>query len=91
MAANAANLDRYFPTKGNYDFSAIEKHLSELAVHHKQLILLLETKNFGYPDEVSIMPGYVLNDPQFEDAVFKFPAGPGAVNGQSRTGRRGSI
>ena len=78
------------PTKGNYDFSAIEKHLSELAAHHKQLILLVETKSFGYPNEVPIVPDYVLNDPQFEGAVFKFPAGPRAVNGQSRTGRRGS-
>ncbi|CAG9934183.1 hypothetical protein [Candidatus Nitrotoga arctica] len=78
------------PTRGNYDFSAIEKHLSELAAHHKQLILLVETKSFGYPNEVPIVPDYVLNDPQSEGAVFKFPAGPGAVNGQRRTGRRGS-
>ncbi len=78
------------PTKGNYDFSAIEKHLSELAAHHKQLILLVETKSFGYPNEGSIVPDYVLNDPQFEGAVFKFPAGPKDSNGQSRSGRRGS-
>lgn len=78
------------PTRGNYDFSVIEKHLSELATHHKQLILLVETKSFGYPNEASIVPDYVLNDPQFEGAVFKFPAGAGVMNGQSRTERRGS-
>ncbi len=32
----------------------------------------------------------MLNDPQFEGAVFKFPPSAGAMNGQSRAGRRGS-
>jgi len=75
LAANAANLDRYFPTKGNYDFSAIEKHLSEMAAHHKQIIVLVETKSFGYSNEIPLAPDYVLNDPQFKGAVFKFLAG----------------
>lgn len=79
------------PTKGNYDFSAIEQQLNELAAHHKQLIILVETKSFGYPNETPIAPDYILNEPEFEGGAFKFPAGPGAQKGQaSRTGRRGS-
>ena len=79
------------PSKGNYDFRAIEQHLNELAAHHKQLIILLETKSFGYSNDIPIAPDYVLNDAEFEGGAFKFPAGPGAKKGQAApTGRRGS-
>ncbi|HRK57963.1 MAG TPA: beta-galactosidase, partial [Burkholderiaceae bacterium] len=55
------------PSKGQYDFSAIEKHLNELAAHRKQLVLMVETKSFGYPSDSPIAPEYVLNDAAFEN------------------------
>jgi len=59
-----------------------------MAAHHKQIIVLVETKSFGYSNEIPLAPDYVLNDPQFEGAMFEFPAGTKDSNGQSRSGRR---
>lgn len=81
------------PSKGNYDFHAIEKQLNEMAAHKKQLVVLLQTKLFGYPNDGPAAPDYVLTEPEFEGGVFRFATGAGGADGgreHARVGRRGS-
>lgn len=55
---------------GVYNFTSIDKRLSELATKNKRLMILLETKSF---DPVTpLVPNYLKNDPIYEGGIFAF-------------------
>ena len=55
---------------GVYDFTSIEKKLSELAARNKRLIILLELKSWG--TDTDLVPDYVTNNPIYEQGIFAF-------------------
>ncbi|WP_394808852.1 glycoside hydrolase [Nitrosomonas sp.] len=55
---------------GVYDFSFIEKRLSELAAQNKRLMILLELKSWGA--DTDLVPDYVINNPIYENGIFAF-------------------
>lgn len=58
--------------KGVYDFSAIDKHLTELAIHKKRLIILLELKSsVAYP-QAELVPDYVKAGTLYEGGLFPY-------------------
>ena len=64
-------LQRYWwaqvePTKGHYDFSAIEADLEMLQRVGKRLIIQIRERTYsGSPDPSGVIPDYILSDPEF--------------------------
>ncbi len=57
------------PEEGQYDFTAIERVLAELAPHNKRLIVLLELKSFK--PQVLPVPFYMATE-KYEGGAFPF-------------------
>ena len=55
---------------GVYDFSSIEKKLSELSAKNKRLMILLELKSWGA--DTDLVPNYVINNPIYEKGIFAY-------------------
>jgi hypothetical protein len=55
---------------GVYNFTSIEKRLSELAAKNKRLMILLELKSWGA--DTDLVPDYVINNPIYENGMFAY-------------------
>jgi len=55
---------------GVYDFTSIEKRLSELSSKNKRLMILLELKSWGA--NTALVPDYLKNNPIYEGGVFPY-------------------
>ncbi len=60
------------PAKGVYDFSAIDEHLTELAIHKKRLIILLELRSSVDYLQAELVPDYVKAGILYEGGVFPY-------------------
>ena len=59
------------PKEGVYNFSAIDKHLAELAKRNKRLVILLELKDMGTDEESSPVPAFART-PLYEGGTYAF-------------------
>ncbi|MFF4098935.1 hypothetical protein [Streptomyces sp. NPDC001903] len=74
------------PTKGQYDFSAIEEALATLQARHKKLFVQVQDRFFSAPTR---LPNYLLTDPVYAGGAAPTtnesglgPGEPGAVAAQ---------
>lgn len=60
------------PAKDVYDFSTIDKHLTELAVRKRRLVILLELRSSVDYSQAELVPDYVKAGMLYEGGIFPY-------------------